>query len=502
MSTLRRGRSLLFDLIIVAMASVVALALRENFTFAEGRWAAFVPYLLYTLAVAGPVLVVFELDRSVWRFSGLADYVHLAFASALIAVGAMAIGFIANRLDGIARSLPMLQAVVMTAGLVGVRVLTRVAYERRRRACAPPSPLALPVSEDTVLLVGWSSLVDLYVRSVAEFGNGQIHIAGILSPNDRHVGRLVRSTRVLGTPEETGRVLADLDVHGVHVGRILVATSFERLSEEARRVLREIESTTDISIEFFAERLGMADTQERALRRQKAQLSSAPVSDHIRMLAIEEAEFAQSLRRPFWRFKRLIDATLALVLIIGLSPLIMLVALIVALDVGPPVLFVQQRPGLRGARFKLYKFRTMGPSHDRAGLKVSDENRVSWVGALLRRTRLDELPQLYNILGGDMSFVGPRPLVQSEQSRDIIARLLVRPGLTGWAQVHGGRTVSVADKAALDLWYVRHASFKLDLKILFATVPMVLFGERVDGDVVRLAWRDLHGLGERGEVRK
>lgn len=101
-----------------------------------------------------------------------------------------------------------------------------------------------------------------------------------------------------------------------------------------------------------------------------------------------------------------------------------------------------------------------------------------------------------------MSFVGPRPLVAREQSRDVVARLLVRPGLTGWAQVHGGRTVSVADKTALDIWYVRHASLMLDLRVVFATVPMVLFGERVDGDVVRLAWRDLHGLEGRGQVRE
>jgi lipopolysaccharide/colanic/teichoic acid biosynthesis glycosyltransferase len=113
---------------------------------------------------------------------------------------------------------------------------------------------------------------------------------------------------------------------------------------------------------------------------------------------------------------------------------------------------------------------------------------------------LDELPQLYNILVGDMSFVGPRPLVTREQSSDTLARLLVRPGLTGWAQVRGGRVVSVADKTALDLWYVRHASLRLDLRILVATVPMVLFGERVDRSAVRLAWRDLRTFGVRDRV--
>jgi lipopolysaccharide/colanic/teichoic acid biosynthesis glycosyltransferase len=99
-----------------------------------------------------------------------------------------------------------------------------------------------------------------------------------------------------------------------------------------------------------------------------------------------------------------------------------------------------------------------------------------------------------------MSFVGPRPLVSREQSDDVLARLLVRPGLTGWAQVRGGRVVSVADKTALDLWYVRHASLALDFKILAETVPMVLFGERVDRGAVRLAWRDLRAVSVDGAV--
>jgi lipopolysaccharide/colanic/teichoic acid biosynthesis glycosyltransferase len=213
-----------------------------------------------------------------------------------------------------------------------------------------------------------------------------------------------------------------------------------------------------------------------------------------RAFAIQETAFEETLRRPYWRLKRVLDATVALALIVLLMPLIFLTALVVAFDVGLPVLFMQQRPGHRGSRFTLYKFRTMGPSHDAAGLRTPDDARVSRVGKFMRRTRLDELPQLFNILVGDMSFVGPRPLVTREQSPEIVARLLVRPGLTGWAQVYGGRAVSVEDKVALDLWYVRHASFLLDLRIMAATVPMVIFGEHVNGGIVRLAWQDLHEL--------
>lgn len=501
MSILRRGRLLSLDLLIVGLASVAALLLRENFSLADGRWGAFVPYLISTIAIAGPVLILLELDRAVWRYSALADYIRAAFASVLIVIGAVTIGFIVNRLDGVARSLPMLQIFVMCAGMVGVRVLTRVMHERRRRASSNV-PLALPTANDTVLIIGWGSLVDLYVRSAVEFGSGRDHIAGILSPYERHVGRHLLNTKVLGVPEQASKIMADLDIHGIHVGRIIVATSFERLSDEAQRVLHEIEITSDVRVELLMERLGFsAEAPERVTPAAQSQ-SVAPTADRIPALAVQETEFAHSLRRPYWQFKRLIDSAVSLVLVILLAPLILLLAIVVAFDVGLPVLFVQQRPGLRGTRFNLYKFRTMGPSHDAAGHRIADEARISWVGTLMRRTRLDELPQLFNILIGDMSFVGPRPLVTSEQSPGILARLLVRPGLTGWAQVHGGRTVSVADKTALDLWCVRNASFWLDLKIIAATFPMVLFGERVDGDVVRLAWRDLHALEDRNRVRE
>ena len=113
----------------------------------------------------------------------------------------------------------------------------------------------------------------------------------------------------------------------------------------------------------------------------------------------------------------------------------------------------------------------------------------------MRRTRLDELPQLFNILRGDMSFVGPRPLLPRDQSDTDRARLLVRPGLTGWAQVVGGRGISADDKAALDVWYVQNASLLLDVSILLRTVPIVLFGERISPVLIERAWHDLANTG-------
>ncbi len=146
-----------------------------------------------------------------------------------------------------------------------------------------------------------------------------------------------------------------------------------------------------------------------------------------------------------------------------LAPLFIVLGLVVAVDVGLPTVFWQQRPGVRGRPFKLYKFRTMRGAHDQSGARIADAERLSAIGRFLRRTRLDELPQLYNILIGDMSFVGPRPLLPVDGASKFPARLLVPPGLTGWAQVKGGREISAHDKAVLDIWYLRHASLWLDI---------------------------------------
>jgi lipopolysaccharide/colanic/teichoic acid biosynthesis glycosyltransferase len=174
--------------------------------------------------------------------------------------------------------------------------------------------------------------------------------------------------------------------------------------------------------------------------------------------------------------KRLFDFFVAAVAVILLSPVIALIALLVRINLGKPVLFRQLRPGRHGQPFTLLKFRTMLDAVDSNGSSLPDAERLTAFGQLLRRWSLDELPELYNVLRGDMSLVGPRPLLMeylplysAEQAR----RHDVRPGLTGWAQVNGRNAISWDQKFAFDLWYVDHASLSLDLKILWLTVKNV-----------------------------
>ncbi|UPF06609.1 sugar transferase [Pseudomonas mosselii] len=154
-----------------------------------------------------------------------------------------------------------------------------------------------------------------------------------------------------------------------------------------------------------------------------------------------------------------------------------LVAIFVALKLGRPVIFKQQRPGLNGKPFNMYKFRSMSDARDETGRLLGDEYRLTSFGRLLRSTSLDELPGLWSVIKGDMSLVGPRPLLMeylplysAEQRR----RHEVRPGLTGWAQINGRNALSWEERFRLDVWYVNNRSFWLDLKILFLTVKKVV----------------------------
>ncbi len=174
--------------------------------------------------------------------------------------------------------------------------------------------------------------------------------------------------------------------------------------------------------------------------------------------------------------KRLFDLLVSLIGLLVLSPLLLILALLVRVNLGSPVLFCQPRPGYKGRIFKLYKFRSM---KDGTG---TDEERMTKFGRLLRASSLDELPELFNVLKGEMSLVGPRPLLvqyleryNAEQAR----RHDVRPGITGWAQVHGRNAISWEEKFRLDVWYVDHQSLWLDLKILFMTVKKVFVHEGI-----------------------
>ncbi|MBM3187133.1 MAG: sugar transferase [Chloroflexi bacterium] len=171
--------------------------------------------------------------------------------------------------------------------------------------------------------------------------------------------------------------------------------------------------------------------------------------------------------------KRAFDLTVAALGLVVLAPLLLLVGALIWLLMGPPILFRQERPGLHGKPFTVLKFRTMAEARDAQGKPLPDSERFTGLGRLLRSLSLDELPELVNVLRGEMSIVGPRPLLMRYLERYTprqMRRHEVRPGITGWAQVNGRNAITWEDKFELDVWYVEHWSLGLDLKIVLLTV--------------------------------
>ena len=181
--------------------------------------------------------------------------------------------------------------------------------------------------------------------------------------------------------------------------------------------------------------------------------------------------------------KRCFDLTITLLLSLTLLPVIFIVALLVRINLGAPILFRQERPGRWGKPFRLYKFRTMLDSCDGLGNLLTDAERLTRFGRFLRKTSLDELPELFNVWRGEMSLVGPRPLLMEYLERytaEELRRHAVLPGITGWAQVNGRNAITWGKKFALDLWYVDHLSLGLDLKILAMTVRQAVRSEGIN----------------------
>ena len=197
----------------------------------------------------------------------------------------------------------------------------------------------------------------------------------------------------------------------------------------------------------------------------------------------------RGLRRSFAMYakyiKRMLDFMIALVGLVVASPILLIVAVLVRTKLGSPVLFTQERPGKDEKIFKLYKFRSMSDARDEQGNLLPDKDRLTSLGKMLRATSLDELPELFNILKGDMSLIGPRPLLVSYlpwyTEREQL-RHTVRPGLTGLAQVSGRNFLAWDKRLEKDVEYVEHLSFEMDLKILFMTVKKVLCKEDVAED--------------------
>lgn len=495
----RRLAKFLLDASLVVTSGFLAVFLRENLDLSFDKIMAGWVYHVAILASTICIIPLFGIDRSAWHFNSLSDHLKLSAACFAIVGTASFLTLFVSRFEGVARSVPIIHYVLATFILIAVRIIFRKMHDDRRGRQSN-APLSFNLAEFdqsqhlNVLVVGINRLTETYLEAVKEFASKRIRVVGLVGSKDRHAGRLIATFPVLGIADDVQIIVRDLQSHGIFIDRIVVTCDFYDLPEKARWALLHLEASSNCELHFFAEQLDIFERKKTNGDTNEGSLTTGECVAPLRF-SFSDSQFRAINNRSYWIAKRVIDATAALLLIVLLSPLMIGAAIIGSFFIGLPVTFWQQRPGLRGVPFRLYKFRTMRPAHDANGRPLTDQERLSAVGNILRRYRLDELPQLFSILIGDMSFIGPRPLLPRDQASQDRARLLVRPGLTGWAQVVGGRDVTADDKAALDVWYVKNASLLLDAKIVFRTVPMIVVGETIHRPLIEDARQELRRDG-------
>jgi len=461
-----------FDLFWAILAPFLALGLRDPTLLEFDANAGVIPhsyqYAALTVAFAIPAFLFFRINEGMSRFFAIDDFRAVVAATLVIVAGTSATLFIINRLEGVPRSTPLIYGLVLASGLLGgrtVAMLSRMEPEFFRDDSAQSRMRR-------VILVGVDRFASLVVKLTDCQQPRTTQVVAALDARERLRGRTINGVKIVGGPADLEAVIEEYRVHGVDVDEVWLADNATTRSEMA--LIEQQCRSLGVRASAISQALNLTQRHEPNFR--EASVEPSMVAPHV----------------SYFRVKRLLDLAAAAILSIVLAPIAFVIAGLTYFDVGAPVIFWQRRIGRGGREFLLFKFRTYQALYNKKGEMETNEARLSWIGKAVRATRLDEIPQLYNILRGDMSLIGPRPLLPVDQPDDPSSRLLVRPGVTGWAQVNGGTLVSTDEKDALDIWYIHHASPILDIKIIVRTLRIVFRGENKQHDAIATAvtWRE------------
>jgi lipopolysaccharide/colanic/teichoic acid biosynthesis glycosyltransferase len=319
---------------------------------------------------------------------------------------------------------------------------------------------------DHIIMIGSNRFSSFFIKLLQMCAPNHQRIVALLDNDHRMVGRAIEGVRIVGSPQDLNAIIDEYAVHGINIERVVVSGEPNILSNAEMKDIRRVCDGRRITLQFAPQLLGLREIK-------KWERTITPCVPDNKTLELP----------AYFRWKYIIDFCAAATVIVILLPLFAVVSIVVFFDVGSPLLFWQQRVGLQGCNFLLYKFRTLRPPFDWKGQPIPHNRRLSAIGHLLRATSLDELPQLLNVLVGDMSLIGPRPLLPEDQPANSTVRLMVRPGITGWAQVNGGKFLTADEKEGLDKWYIQNASIWLDLRIILRTLQIMFLSARQPIDV-------------------
>jgi lipopolysaccharide/colanic/teichoic acid biosynthesis glycosyltransferase len=452
------------DSLCALTAPLLALYFSSAYILNPSHIAIVAIYCAVSIIFSIVAFLLFRVHDGISRYFSVHDALDILKAAVFSQLLTTVALFTFTRLDGIPRSTPIYQALVLAVGLVAIRAIAQAFHNGSALANGHNHP-----ARENIIMIGATHLSSLYIKLLEAVSPGQRHIIALLDDRPQLVGRSMAGIRILARRHHLRSIIDEFDVHGFRTDRVIIGEEPESLTEEELKDIREVCDQNEIKLDFVQQLVGLGE------------LPPAAVEEKPEPEPISAPNFA--LPRYF-RFRPFFDFFAALAITVVLSPLLMIGAALAFFDVGSPVLFWQQRLGQGGRRFLLHKLRTMRAPYDWRGNPTPDRNQLSFIGRLLRQTRLDELPQLLNVLVGDMALIGPRPLLPDDQPTNPLTRLMVRPGITGWAQVNGGKFLTPAEKDSYDEYYVRNASPWFDLRILFITLRVLFrFTKHSDHEV-------------------
>jgi lipopolysaccharide/colanic/teichoic acid biosynthesis glycosyltransferase len=431
----------------------LALYLRDVDVNAD--WSVIASYWVLSAGFAILAFFAFRLQDGMTRYFSVHEALDIAEAVLFAELMTFAVLFTLTRLDGIPRSMPVIHGLLLAGGLLAARVFVRIAASEDNE---PPEHQS---RRERIILIGANRFASAFIQLLNAYASQQQRVIAVLDERAAMIGRALSGVRVLGAPHELEAIVSEFAIHGIGTDRIVIAGEADFLSAPVLHEVERICKKRQIELTFLPRMIGVSERKP---------MSAAAVTS-------EPVESGRAFALPaFFRLKRWMDIVGSLALIVLFFPLLVLAGVLVLFDVGPPIFFWQERLGRKGRPFLIYKFRTLKAPFDSTGHPTADSRRPSAVGRFLRATRLDELPQLLNVLFGEMSMFGPRPLLPEDQPTNTSIRLSVRPGISGWAQVNGAKLLTKEEKQHLDEWYVRNASLWLDLRIAMMTIKLLLRG--------------------------
>jgi lipopolysaccharide/colanic/teichoic acid biosynthesis glycosyltransferase len=445
----------LWDLFWALVSPILALYLRDVDPHFDADWSAVVYYWVLSGGFAILAFFAFRLQDGMTRYFSVHEALDIAEAVLFAELMTFAVLFTLTRLDGIPRSIPLVHGLLLAVGLLAARVFVRI------MASEDNEPPEHQCRRERIILIGANRFASSFIQLLKAYAPQQQRVIAVLDENAAMIGRAISGVQILGAPHELEAIISEFAIHGISTDRVVIAGEVDFLSSPVLHELERICKKRQIELTFLPRMIGVSERKP----------TNAPA-----VISKPVASGPSFALPPLFRLKRWIDIVGSLTLIVLLFPLLMLAGLLVLLDVGRPIFFWQERLGWKGRSFLIYKFRTLRAPFDSAGRPALGSRQPSAVGRFLRAARLDELPQLLNVLFGEMSLIGPRPLLPEDQPANTSIRLSVRPGISGWAQINGAKLVTKEQKEELDEWYVRNASLWLDFWIMMMTIKMVLRG--------------------------